>query len=103
MIYKGTTFTERIIMETMDTPTRHGWIEFRKAACVTEMEVFLCEDFGNTRNTWSWWIDLSDPMTYEQIKYNVMSRMWDCDTIHEMAAELESLFQDGFECVVLDR
>lgn len=101
MIYKGTTFTERINMKPMDHMEFKSWIEFRKEARTQKMEIFLCEDRGNERSVWSWWIDLSDPMTYEQIKYNVMEQMWACDTIQDMADELESLFEDGFESVVL--
>lgn len=97
MIYKGTSYTERITMSPMDRTYSTQWIELRKDARASRLEVFLCDDHGNSKNVWSWSFDISDPMTYEQIKFNIMEGMFRCDTMQEYADFLEELFSDGFE------
>lgn len=100
MIYKGTNYTERINFATCEG--QKFWTELRKAPTTPKLEVFLCEDMGTSRNVWSWWFDITDPMTYEQIKLNVMEMMFEADTVQELADTMEDTFTDGFEAVLLD-
>lgn len=100
MIYKGTSYTERIEMRPIDSQT-NKWIELRRSPCKQELEVFLCDDHGNTRDVWSWSFNLPDQMTYEQIKFNVMENMFGCENVEELAEVLDEVFVDGFTTVLL--
>ena len=102
MIYRGTNFTERIQMSPMDRMKTTQWIEMRRFAKSNELEVFLCDDYGNKRNVWSWWFELDEPMTYEQIKFNILEHMFECDTMDELAEVLSEVFEDGFAGVLMD-
>lgn len=101
MIYRGTNFTERIQMSPMDRMNTTQWIEMRQFSTSHELEVFLCDDYGNHRNVWSWWFKLDKPMTYEQIKFNITENMFECDTIAELAEVLDEVFTDGFTDVLI--
>lgn len=101
MIYRGTNFTERIQISPMDRMNTTQWIEMRRFADSHEFEVFLCDDYGDHRNVWSWWFSLDKPMTYEQIKFNIMENMFGCDTMEEFAEVLDEVFEDGFEGVLI--
>ena len=79
MIYRGTNFTERIQISPMDRMNTIQWIEMRRFADVNTFEVFLCDDYGNRRDVWSWWFVLDKPMTYEQIKFNIMEYTHTCE------------------------
>ena len=102
MIYKGTNFTERIQMTPMDRMHSTQWIEMRIFAETNELEVFLCDDYGGRRNVWSWSFELDQPMTYEQIKFNIMEHMFECDTMDEFADVLSEVFEDGFGGVLVE-
>ena len=102
MIYRGTDFTERINMSPMDRMNSTQWIEMRRFAASHKLEVFLCDDYGNRRKVWSWWFNLDKPMTYEQIKHNIMENMFECDTMEELAETLDDVFNDGFADVLFD-
>ena len=54
MIYRGTNFTERVQISPMDRMNTTQWIEMRQFATSHELEVFLCDDYGNHRDVWSW-------------------------------------------------
>ena len=101
MIYRGTNFTERIQISPMDRMNTTQWIEMRQFATYHELEVFLCDDYGNHRDVWSWWFKLDKPMTYEQIKFNITENMFECDTIAELAEVLDEVFTDGFTDVLI--
>lgn len=102
MVYRGTDCTERINMSPMDRMNFTQWIEMRRFAASHELEVFLCDDYGNRREAWSWWFNLDKPMTYEQIKHNIMENMFECDTMDELAEVLGEVFEDGFGDVLMN-
>lgn len=100
MIYRGTNFTERIQMTPMDRMHTTQWIEMRRFANSNRLEVVLCDDDGKKVGMWNWKFVLDFPMTYEQIKFNIMEHMFECETIDELADVLDDVFHDGFDCVI---
>lgn len=101
MIYRGTNFTERIQLSPMDRINTVQWIEMRRFGNDNDLEVFLCDDYGNRREVWSWWFTLDNQTTYEQIKFNIMASIFDCDTITDLVDALSEIFTDGFSDVLL--
>lgn len=100
MIYRGTNFTERIQMTPTDRMHTTQWIEMRRFANSNRLEVALCDDDGKSVTLWNWKFVLDFPMTYEQIKFNIMEHMFECDTMDELADVLDDVFHDGFDCVI---
>ena len=98
MVYCRTINVERIAVHPMDNLRNTQFIELTKYGDEPTFSVWV--DTG-TSEEWFWEFDMSNPSDYERVKHNIFDIMFECDTMTELAIELDELFNDGFETILI--
>ena len=96
MKYCGTDNVEMIQFSPMDALNEVHYIMMQKAFDEPVFYVSCCCD-----DDWFYAFAFEDNTTYEQIKYNIMEAIFNCDTMPELLDYLDGVFVEGFGDVLI--
>ena len=96
MIFCGSYEQERIIVHPMDALNESHYLTITKGKDTPTFSVTCCCD-----DEWFWefWYTKSD---YERIKFVIMKTIFECETMDELMDELDEVFWDGFEDILVE-
>ena len=96
MVYHGTYVTETIAMRPMDALNEMHFVMLSRSAEDDTVHVSCCCD-----EDWAYTFHMDNTSDYERIKYNIMTAMFECDTIEELLDTLSEVFEDGFADILI--
>ena len=97
MTYHGTYAIEKIAVHPMDNMNEIQFIELMKSADEPIMCVDCCYD-----DDWHYEFYMDSSSDYERIKFNIMSAIFECDTMEELLDMLSEIFEDGFADILIE-
>ena len=98
MIYRGTYFSERITFSPEDEVCNTYTVELCKGAERGDFCVLI--EVGDYDYIWEFETD--DASDYERVKFNIMSAMFEVETLYEFIDVLDDIFTDGFADILVD-
>ena len=93
MIYRGTINVEQIVVSPMDNINNHQVIELTKYSDEPMFSVNLYDG----ENDWYWEFAIISPSDYERVKFDIFDTMFDCDTMVELAVELDEILETNLQ------
>ena len=60
--------------------------------------VVLCDYDDN----WGYEFYMENNTSYEQVKFNIMSEIFECETMYELLTHLSEIFEDGFADIIVE-
>lgn len=96
MIYCGTGALERILIHEADDLEQQHWIDIAMHKEDATFAVTCCCD-----DSWEWefYYGKSD---YERVKFVIMNAICECDDMDELLDELDEIFVEDFEDILVD-
>lgn len=98
MIYCQTFNKEVIAVHPMDDVNNTQFVELVKYGDETVFSVWV---YDGTEE-WMWEFDMSNPSNYERVKLNIFDAIFGCDTMEELVKELDGIFHEGFEDILIE-
>ena len=97
MIYCQTINKECIAIHPFNDTNETQFVELVKYGDATMFAVWM----NDGEVDWIWEFEMSTPSDYERVKMNIFDAIFECESMNELAWELNDIFEDEFSDILV--
>lgn len=98
MIYCETISRECIAIHPLDGTDNTQYVELVKYGNEPKFAVWADDENG----AWVWEFDMACPSDYERVKMSIFDAIFECDTMIELIAAFDAIFESDFGDILID-
>lgn len=98
MRYCETISKECIAIHPLDNIDSTRYVELIKYGDEPKFAVWIEDEDG----AWVWEFDMTRPSDYERVKLSIFDAIFGCDTMTELIAAFDAIFNNDFEDILID-